>query len=82
LHLTQKLLWLACVADVDIIFLSCDFCLSSSSLWSPYGIRQTIIFSSCGFFLSIFFDLFSSPDLSGRTLDYHTSTHGVALVQI
>jgi len=26
-------------------------------LWSPYGIRQTIIFSSCGFFLliSIFF---------------------------
>jgi len=27
--------------------------------------------------------LFSSPDLSGRALDvYHTSTHGVALVQI
>jgi len=35
----------------------------------------------CGFFLSIFF--FSSPNLSGRRLDvYHTSTHGVALVQI
>jgi len=32
-------------------------------------------------FLSIFF--FSSPNLSGRRLDvYHTSTHGVALVQI
>ena len=31
--------------------------------------------------VSIFF--FSSPNLSGRTLDvYHTSTHGVALVQI
>jgi len=30
---------------------------------------------------SIFF--FSSPNLSGRTLDvYHTSTHCVALVQI
>jgi len=30
---------------------------------------------------SIFF--FSSPNLSGRRLDvYHTSTHGVALVQI
>jgi len=30
---------------------------------------------------SIFF--FSSPNLSGRTLDvYHTSTHGVALVRI
>ena len=24
-------------------------------LWSPYGIRQTIIFLPCGFFLSIFF---------------------------
>jgi len=33
-------------------------------------------------FLSIFF-FFSSPNLSGRRLDvYHTSTHGVALVQI
>jgi len=33
------------------------------------------------FYLSISF--FSSPNLSGRTLDvYHTSTHGVALVQI
>jgi len=26
-----------------------------SSLWSPYGMGQTIMFSSCGFFLSIFF---------------------------
>ena len=51
-------------------------------LWSPYGIGQTIIFSSCDFFLSISFFL-SSPNLSGRTLDvYHTSTHGVALVRI
>jgi len=25
------------------------------SLWSPYGIGQTIIFSSCGFFPSSFF---------------------------
>ena len=34
-------------------------------------------------FLSIFYLLFSSPNLSGRTLDvYHPSTHGVALVQI
>ena len=33
------------------------------------------------FLLSFFF--FSSPNLSGRRLDvYHTSTHGVALVQI
>jgi len=40
-------------------------------LWSPYGLGQTIIFSSCGFFLSSIF--FSSPNVSGRTLDvYHT----------
>ena len=44
-------------------------------LWSPYGIGQTIIFSSCGFFL-----LFSSPNLSRGRLDvYHTSNHGVAV---
>ena len=51
-------------------------------LWSPYVIGQTIIFSSCSFFLlSIFF--FSSPNLSGCRLDvYHTLTHGVALVRI
>ena len=34
-------------------------------------------------FLSSFFFFFSSPILSGARLDvYHTSTHGVALVQI
>jgi len=43
------------------------------SLWSPYGIRQTIIVSSCGFFLLSIFFFFPSPNLSGRTLDvYHT----------
>jgi len=35
------------------------------------------------FLLSSFFFLFSSPNLIGRRLDvYHTSTHGVALVQM
>jgi len=34
-------------------------------------------------FLSFFFYLFSSPNLSGRRLAvYHTYTHGVALVRI
>jgi len=49
-------------------------------LWcGGYGIGQAIIFLPCGFFLSFF----PSPNLSGRRLDvYHTSTHGVALVQI
>jgi len=56
--------------------------ISYELLWSPYIIWQTIIFSCCGFFLSSIF-LFSSPNLSGRTLDvYHTSTHGVALVRV
>ena len=49
-------------------------------LWSPYVVGQTIISLPCDFYLSSFF---SSPNLSGRRLDvYHTSTHGVALVQI
>jgi len=51
--------------------------VSLYSLWSPYGIAQTIIFLPCGFFL------FSSPNLSRRRLDVcHASTHGVALVRI
>jgi len=51
-------------------------------LWLPCVPDADIIFSSCGFFyLSSFF--ISSPNLSGRRLDvYHSSTHGVALVQI
>ena len=51
-------------------------------LWSPYGIEQTIIFSSCRlFYLSSSF--FSSPNLSRCRLDVcHTSTNGVALVRI
>jgi len=50
-------------------------------LWPPCIADADIIFLPCGFFLS--FSFFSSPNLSGRRLDvYHTSTHGVALVQI
>jgi len=46
-------------------------------LWSPYVIGQTIIFLPCDFFLSFFF----FPRLISVDV-YHTSTHGVALVQI
>jgi len=49
---------------------------------APYVIGQAIIFLPCSFFylLSLFY---SSPNLSRRRLDdYHTSTHGVALVRI
>ena len=35
-----------------------SICLLLLLLWSPYGIGQTIIFSSCGFFLSSIFYLF------------------------
>jgi len=67
--------------DADIIFLPCGFFFLL--LWSPYGIGQTIIFSSCDFFPSILFFFLSLPILSGRRLDvYHTLTHGVALVRI
>jgi len=54
-------------------------------LWPPYAIREAIIFLPCGFFfyLSFYLSIFSSPNLSRRRLDVcHTSTHGVALVQV
>jgi len=38
---------------------------SLASLWSPYGIGQTIMFSSCGFFF-LSSSFFSSPSLSRR----------------
>jgi len=54
----------------------------SELLWSPYAIEQTIIFSSCGFFLLLSF-CFSWLNLSRRRLAVcHTSTHDVALVRI
>jgi len=47
----------------------------------PYGIGQAIIFLSGGFFY--LFSFVSLPILSHHRLDvYHTSAHGVALVQI
>ena len=53
------------------------------SLWSPYVIGQTIIFSSCFFLLLLLLSFFSSPNLSSRRLDvYYTLAHGVALVRI
>jgi len=49
-------------------------------LWPPYVIGQSIISLPCGFF---YLSIFLSPNLSGRRVDvYHTSTYGVALVQI
>jgi len=62
-----SLLWLPCIADVDITFSSCGYfflllLLLLLLLLSPF---------------------FSSPNLSHRRLDvYHTSTHGVVLVRI
>jgi len=68
-------LWSSCVADADIIFLSCFFFMAALCN------RGAIIFLPCSFFLSIFFFI-SSPNLSGRRLDvYHTLTHGVALCE-
>jgi len=47
-----------------------------AALWNRAG----RYFLPCGFYLSSFF---SSPNLSGRTLNvYHTSTYDVALVRI
>ena len=56
---------------------------SFGSVWPPCVADADIIFLPCDFFLSSVFFFYSSPNLSGRSLDvYHTSTHGVALVRI
>jgi len=49
-----------------------------SILWPPYAIGQAVRIYFHAVVSS--FSFFSSPNLSGQTLDvYHTSTHGVAL---
>jgi len=66
--LCQKLLiWCQCHVFVNIIM---------AALWNRAS-HYTCIF------MLWFVSFFSSPTLSSRRLDvYHTSTHGVALVQI
>jgi len=63
-------------------FSNCRYVLIIIALCNRADHYIFIMFLS--FFLSSFFLLFlSSPNLSGRRLDvYHTSAHGVALVQI
>ena len=59
-------------------------------LWSPYGIGQTIIFSSCGFFFFLLLLLSFFPRLISAVTDWMfaigcfptKATHGVALVGI
>ena len=51
------------------------------------GVTMATLHSRCGHYIFVLWLLssffYSSPNLSGRRLDvYHTSTHGVALVQI
>jgi len=56
---------------------------SSSFLRPPCVADVDIIFLPCGFFFYLLSFFFSSPNLTGRRVDVcHTSTHGVALVQI
>jgi len=52
------------------------------SLWSPYGIEQTIIFSCCGLLLFFFFFFFFPRLISAAADVCRTSTHDVALLRI
>ena len=57
--------------------------LSSIFMVALWNRADHFIFILSFVLLSFFFLLFSSPNLSGRTLDvYHTSTHDVTLVRI
>jgi len=62
-------------------------CISSFAITLVYmnQLVADIVFLPCGLFLSsvFYFFFYSLPNLSGCRVDvYHTSTHGVALVQI
>ena len=64
-----------------VCLLSVYVCVSVcvSLLWSPYGIRQTIIFSSCGFFfLSSFFFLAESQPSQIGCLPYFRTWYGLS----
>jgi len=78
----DSLVMVALCNRADHYIFACDFYLLSSffmvALWNR---ADHYIFML--WFLFIFFYLFPSPNLRGRTLDvYHTCTHGVALVRI
>ena len=73
-------LWSPYVIGQTIIFLPCDFYLSSF-LWSPYVIGQTIIFLPCSFFLlllssSIFFFFPRLISAAVGCLPYFYTWHG------
>jgi len=75
-----------CVVHSSIMCNNCNAVdlplINQNWLWSPYGIGQTIIFSSCCLFY-LLSSFFSSPNLSSRRVDVcHSSTHAVALVWI
>jgi len=76
------LLWPPYIIGQTIIFLFCGFFffLYGHAIWNRAG---HYIFALWFLLSSIFFYLFSSPNLSRCRLDVcHTSTHGMASVQI
>jgi len=48
-------------------------------LWSPYGIGQSIIFSCCGFFLSIYLSIFFFPRLISAPAPYFYTWCGLSV---
>ena len=79
------------IYDCFVFSVACQtstMCSCTSLILHICWLIMAALRSRCGhyifvLFLSIFFYLFPSPNISGRRLDvYHTSTHGVALVRI
>ena len=91
--------WFVLLSDADEVFrlqstltIFITFITEIKTIYTPGYTRRLImaaLWDRAGhyifavWFLSSFFFLFSSPNLSGRRLDvYRTSIHGVALVRI
>jgi len=70
----------ACVPDVLVLlFLCLMFIVLKPNIFIMVAVRSKCTLYFCPVVSSIYYLLFSSPNLSGRRVDvYHTSTHGVA----
>jgi len=68
---------------LNVNILSCWYSSKMILLWMLFALIMAACISDYIIFLSCSLFFFSSANLSRRRLDvYHTSTHGLALVQI
>ena len=71
-HVERSSIFIPCLFISVGIYLLQSWRSICSYFWSPYGIGQTIIFLSCGFFFCLFFLAYSQPSQIGCLPYFHT----------